>query len=57
MKKNSESVFNPQAVYQIPPEGLWLTDLVDAATDTRTGPIYVLPGTLVVYDAESVSEK
>jgi len=53
-RKKSNTVFNPKAVYQIPPGGAWLEDLVDIETEKRQGPIFVPGGTIVYYDADVV---
>ncbi|MBN2684405.1 MAG: hypothetical protein JXR40_03930 [Pontiellaceae bacterium] len=50
------ATFNPQAVYRIPPEGLLLSDLVDDATNERTGPIWVHPGAFVFCAPDELSE-
>ena len=49
------ATFNPGAIYQVPPEGAWMNDLVDDATKRRTGTIWVPPGTLLVYDSGEVN--
>ncbi len=53
-KRDSNSTFNQSAVYQIPPGGAWLEELVDMSTTNRTGPIYVPAGAIVYYDADLV---
>lgn len=56
MSDGPSAIFNPEAVYQIAPEGAWMTDLVDDATRQRTGPIYVPPGTLLIYEPTEIAE-
>lgn len=53
-RRHSRSVINPKALYAVPPEGLWVSDLMDATTGTRTGPVFLPPGMLVVHDDEGV---
>ena len=50
------TIFNPNAVYMFPPEGLIVSDLIDVKTQERTGRVYVPAGTMVLYDAESIGE-
>lgn len=53
-RKKSSTIFNPKAIYQIPPGGIWLEDLVDLEAGERQGPIFVPGGTIVYYDADVV---
>jgi hypothetical protein len=54
-RKNSRSIFNPEAVYQVDARGMWVENLVDAATKKKTGPILLPAGTTVYYDAKLVN--
>ena len=56
-RKNSHSIFNPKGLYTVPPQGLWVEDLVDASTYKRTGPIFIPPGAIVSHDDEAVDGK
>ena len=56
MRENSAAVFNPQALYLIPPEGAWLPDLVVRTTGERTGPIFVPPSSIVGFNPELVGD-
>jgi len=56
MRENSAAVFNPQALYLIPPEGAWLPDLVVRTTGERTGPIFVLPSSIVGFNPDLVGD-
>ena len=40
-KKKTNTTFNPKAVYQLPPGGAWLEDLIDIETKKRQGPVFV----------------
>jgi|TARA_A100000171_G_C2035862_1_gene98068 hypothetical protein len=44
-------------LYQVPPQGLWADDLVEIKEEekTRTGRIFLIPGTIIGYDPELVS--
>tara|TARA_X000001382_G_C3161479_1_gene176421 strand:- start:535 stop:798 length:264 start_codon:yes stop_codon:yes gene_type:complete len=56
-RDKSKHIFNPQALYQVPPQGLWADDLVEIKEEekTRTGRIFLIPGTIIGYDPELVS--
>lgn len=56
LRDNSHTVFNPQALYIIPPEGVWVPDLIVRATGERTGPIYVYPSSIVGFNPDLVGE-
>lgn len=56
MRDNSKAVFNPQALYLIPPEGAWLADLVVRTTGERTGPIFVPPSSIVGFNPDLVGD-
>lgn len=57
-KPVANSIFNPEAIYGVPPEGLWVEDLVDLSKDppVHTGKIFLIPGTVVAYDPEEVND-
>ena len=54
----ADSIFNPEAIYGVPPEGVWIDDLVDLSKNppVHTGRIFLIPGTIVAYDPEEVNE-
>lgn len=54
MKENSHSIFNEQGLYAVPPEGLWVKDLIDLTTTNRTGPIFLPPGTIIAGDPDNL---
>lgn len=56
LRDNSHEVFNPQALYLIPPEGMWVPDLIVRATGERTGPIYVYPSSIVGFNPDLVGD-
>jgi hypothetical protein len=53
-RDKSKHLFNPEALYQVPPEGLWANDLVEVQKKERTGRIFLIPGTIIGYDPELV---
>jgi hypothetical protein len=57
MRTKTKAVFNPQGMYAVGPEGLWVPNLMDVETETLTGPIYLPPGTIVAHDDEAVADK
>lgn len=58
MKEQSNSIFNPEALYQVPPDGLWVESLVDISQDPpiETGPMFIPPGSIIGYDITLVSD-
>jgi len=56
MSRKTKATFNPEALYQVGPKGLWVETVVDISRDPpeETGPIYLLPGAIIGYDEELV---
>lgn len=48
------TTYNPEAVYRVPANGLWMQDLIDDATGQKQGRMFVLPGTFLVYDGSEI---
>lgn len=56
MAKKSKAVFNPEGLYVVGPQGLWVENLTELPGMKYTGPIYLPPGTSIGYDPELLGE-
>lgn len=56
---NSTAIQNPQAVYKVPPTGIVVKNVLYADESGNwkdTGPIKLIPGSVIVWDAEYVGD-